>query len=275
MPRTYVTSNNGVDFATATDYPTGAQLTGGTGSDLLQGHVLGDTLDGGDAADILIGNGGDDRLVGGAGADLLFGGAGNDLLVVDTGDTTINGGADADTAVFAAGTDAADVIAMAAAFSGVEVIRIGEPGDPATFVVLEGMSIQAAINAAAAGDTIVVGAGTFAGNLTVGKSLTILGANEGIAGDGTRDAESAIIGVIDVQAGNVVIDGVAVLQGGTLLGQNAGIYVRPGGSGLTVENTLFERSGSPDGFRGILTETGAVTDVTITGNAFSGWATGV
>lgn len=275
VPRTYVTSNNGVDFATATDYATGAQLTGGTGSDLLQGHVLGDTLDGGDAADILIGNGGDDRLVGGAGADLLFGGAGNDLLIVDTGDTTINGGADADTAVFAAGTDAADVIAMAAAFSGVEVIRIGEPGDPATFVVLEGMSIQAAINAAAAGDTIVVGAGTFAGNLTVGKSLTILGANEGIAGDGTRDAESAIIGVIDVQAGNVVIDGVAVLQGGTLLGQNAGIYVRPGGSGLTVENTLFERSGSPDGFRGILTETGAVTDVTITGNAFSGWATGV
>jgi parallel beta-helix repeat protein len=251
--------------------------TGNTATDVMTilGGAGADSLGGTDGADVILGNAGNDTITGGAGADLLFGGAGNDLLIVDTDDTTINGGADADTAVFAAGTDAADVIAMAAAFSGVEVIRIGEPGDPATFVVLDGMSIQAAIDAAAAGDTIVVGAGTFAGNLTVDKSLTILGANEGIAGDGMRGTESAITGVIDVQAGNVVIDGVAVLEGGTVLGQTAGIYVRPGGSGLTVENTVFDRSGSPDGFRGILTETGAVTDVTITDNAFSGWATGV
>lgn len=273
-------TNVGTDFnlqnlTGAVSFDAGGSGNAATDAMTILGGAGADSLGGTDGADGIVGNAGNDTITGGDGADALFGGAGNDLLIVDTDDTVINGGADTDTAVFAPGTVAADVIAMAAAFAGVEVIRIGEPGDPATFVVLDGMSIQAAINAAEAGDTIVVGPGTFAGNLTVGKSLTILGANEGIAGDGTRGAESAITGVIDVQAGNVVIDGVAVLQGGTVLGQNAGIYVRPGGSGLTVENTLFERSGSPDGFRGILTETGAVTDVTIADNAFSGWATGV
>ncbi|MBL4919354.1 NosD domain-containing protein [Szabonella alba] len=255
--RVTIATNNGVEFDTATSDTTGAALTGGDGTDVLIGHVLGDTLDGG------------------AGADALYGGAGDDLLLVDTDDVVIDGGDGVDMAVFAAGTDVEAVLAMEAGFTDVEAIRIGEAGS-ATFVVFEGMSIQAAIDAAMDGDTIVLGAGAFAENLTVNKQLTIIGANEGLAGDAMgRGAESAITGVIDVQAAGVVLDGLQVLQGGAILGQNAGVYVRGTASDLSVTNTVFEREGGFGTFRGVLTETGSVTGLSITASAFTGWATGL
>jgi nitrous oxidase accessory protein NosD len=43
-----------------------------------------------------------------------------------------------------------------------------------TFFVMEGQSIQAAIQAASPGDLIFVGPGTFDGSLVIDKSLTLL-----------------------------------------------------------------------------------------------------
>ena len=53
-------------------------------------------------------------------------------------------------------------------------------------------TIQAAINAASAGDTIEVAAGTYNETLTVDKSLNFVGANAGIDGTGARGAETVL-----------------------------------------------------------------------------------
>ena len=82
---------------------------------------------------------------------------------------------------------------------------IGQAGTFAT--------IQAAVAAAANGDTIVVDAGIYAENLTIDKAVTILGANAGIAGTATRGAETIIQGTTTVSAlGPVTIDGIEVLN---------------------------------------------------------------
>jgi pectin methylesterase-like acyl-CoA thioesterase len=61
---------------------------------------------------------------------------------------------------------------------------VGPSGDFST--------IQAAINAAGAGDTISIAAGTYNESLTINKALTIQGANAGIAGTGSRGPETVL-----------------------------------------------------------------------------------
>ena len=57
-----------------------ADISGGSGDDLLKGGAGNDSLSGDDGNDRLIGGAGNDTLVGGAGADVLEGGAGKDLI---------------------------------------------------------------------------------------------------------------------------------------------------------------------------------------------------
>jgi len=57
---------------------------------------------------------------------------------------------------------------------GIEVIEVTNKGS-STFIVISGMSIQAAIDATSDGDTIEVRSGTYAENIDIDKALTIVG----------------------------------------------------------------------------------------------------
>ncbi len=156
-----------------------------------------------------------------------------------------------------------------------------EASDPADYIVdadgvfhvFDGMYLQAAINAASAGATIMVAGGALGdtGVVTVDKQLTILGANEGLAGDDSGRGTESVLGsgtTMNITAEGVVIDGMKFLGGGTVLGSSAGIYV--GANGVTIRNTVLEGNGSA--YTGITTPYGGnVTGLSITGNLFTGW----
>ncbi|MES2942672.1 MAG: DUF4347 domain-containing protein [Pseudomonadota bacterium] len=95
----YLHAQSGVNASLAL---TGAQTTGGSGSDTLanfenlSGSRYGDTLRGNSAANLLDGLDGDDRLIAGAGADTLLGGVGQDTLTGGSGRDVLSGGADSD-----------------------------------------------------------------------------------------------------------------------------------------------------------------------------------
>jgi Ca2+-binding RTX toxin-like protein len=133
---------------------------------------------------------------GSEGHDLLIGGSGNDYLSGLGGGDTINGGAGTDTAAYSVSLTAANITAVVDADpntagnqAGWQVSAGAEGTDLLTGVerVADGAghhfllvgnggyaTIQAAVNAAVAGDTILVGPGTFAG-ASIGKELTIVG----------------------------------------------------------------------------------------------------
>jgi len=124
----------------------------------------------------------------------------------------------------------------------------------ATLVVGPGetyTTIQAAINAASAGDTIQVLAGTYTGGVNVSKTLTIVGPNAGISGDGSRVAEAVVEGSILVNANGVTISGLSI--DGTNVDQGPALSMR----GILVGNTRSQ------------------SDVTITDNVISNWVTGI
>jgi hypothetical protein len=100
-------------------------------------------------------------------------------------------------------------------------------------------TVQGGVNAVQAGGTVHVAAGTYTESVAANKSVVLDGANMGVAGCGTRGAESVINGgggiAVDVQSDGVTVDGFA-LQGATglrdighqsLIAQNNAISTAP------------------------------------------------
>ncbi|MEM9170349.1 MAG: right-handed parallel beta-helix repeat-containing protein, partial [Pseudomonadota bacterium] len=253
-------------------------LTGTDGRDEIEGTDFADTLNGGEGGDELDGGDGDDVLDGGAGSDSITGGAGTDVAIIadnegapfvdtdfDFSGLTVAGGSVSGTLTGPDGDKTLD---------GVEVIRVSNTGS-STFVVLDGMSIQDAVNSASAGDTIQIEAGTFTESVTVDKALNFVGAGADqtiidpasgsgfdLVGDLGTDATVSIdgIGFTDGVAG-VDFDDNAIL--GTLTITNSDFTantfngVRIGGNSnpvdldnVVITDTTFTGNGQPQSSSG-------------------------
>ena len=152
---------------------------------------------GNDLGDTIVGNGGNNTLTGGTGNDTLTGGGGNDTII---------GGGGTDKAVYTSTLTASDVhydsvyntwTVTAATqgtdtLSGIEKVTDGTH----TFLLVDPAgsytTIQAAINAAGAGDTVLVGAGDYTENVALKSGVNVEGASEaGVVIHGTMTTPGA------------------------------------------------------------------------------------
>ncbi len=175
--------------ATNNTAPETLTVLGGTGADNLVGTAGSDRLVANDLGSPNVGN---DTLSGLGGNDQLEGNTGNDTLSGGTGNDTLLGGAGNDTALYAQAIDASMLSASGGSWTvttggaeGTDTLTNVEivDGSEAHKILLVGSggfsTIQAAVNAAAEGDTILVAAGTYAENVVVDRGVTIIGAGDG------------------------------------------------------------------------------------------------
>jgi hypothetical protein len=116
---------------------------------------------------------------------------------------------------------------------------------PATDIGYDAFAtIQDALNAVATGGTVHVAAGTYAEHVLVNKTVTLLGAENGVHAPTRSGAESVVDGggytPFYVTASDVTIDGFTV-QGATNGNQfGYGILLAPGTSGAHVVNDIIQ-----------------------------------
>ncbi|MCU1376745.1 MAG: hypothetical protein JWO68_4031, partial [Actinomycetia bacterium] len=277
-------------------------LVGTSGEDVLIGHAL-DSHVGGDS-NSLTGLGGNDRLIGanGAGFDTAtYAGTltAADISVVATDTNAFVGGVQAGWSVNAGaeGTDTLSEVERVVDGSGHRFLLVGNGGFA---------TIQAAVNMAQDGDTILVAAGTYAENVTINSidGLTIKGVGGTVEVDGQFSVTGTLDGGLKLEditidaaghqyglfvsasstgaAGSISLDGVTI-ENAT---QNGLAYIRTGNGSTPTQadtigavtivdshfndNGIGATGGSGDillyGFNGDLT----LTDVTISGKDTAG-----
>jgi Ca2+-binding RTX toxin-like protein len=198
-----------------------------TGSTAINGTGNGD-------ANVITGNSGNNVLTGGGGNDTLVGNAGTDTAsytgtltaanitaVVDGEPTTA--GNQAGWQVVASGGQGTDLL------TGIEKITDGT-GHNFLLVGNGGYAtIQEAVDAAASGDTIIVGAGTFAG-ANIGKELTLIGQGVGqtiittpMTGSPPSSVGFQLVGDIDATAGDLAAT--VTIKGFGFVGNTVGVRV--------------------------------------------------
>ncbi len=97
--------------------------------------------------------------------------------------------------------------------------------------------LQAAIDSAQAGDTLILASGTYTGSIKIHRSLTLLG-NESSVIDG-QDSSHAIV----VSAPDVTIKGLSIQHSGVnLVNEDSGIFVTKEGDRVRIESNRLEHN---------------------------------
>lgn len=142
-------------------------------------------------------------------------------------------------------------------------------------------TIQQAVTAAVAGDTIIVAAGTYTEDVIVDTSVILQGANAGIAAGvdpGVRGLESELTGGFSLFANDVVIDGFKIVDGAgpAGIGSKSAVFMTAGTTGHTIENNILQGPGTGVESRGVLsTFNGNNDNITIQNNEIYNWAAGI
>jgi parallel beta-helix repeat protein len=131
-----------------------------------------------------------------------------------------------------------------------------------------GPSIQAAINAAGAGDTIYVCPGSYPENVSIDKDITLLGPQFRVPATATNRTAASAEATIAPASGNGITYGGAgtsgTVSGFTITGSGTGIFAINGGSGYAWTNNVITASTAGMNMR--------ADDTKITGNRISGAA---
>jgi hypothetical protein len=255
---------------------TGVHFYGSSGDNDMTGNDTWLPSFSDDFNDILEGRGGNDTLHGLGGNDTAFYAgtitAANVSAVADIDPNTAGNqpGWQVDGTASNEGTDTLDDIEIITSASSHKILLVGNGGFG---------TIQAAIDAAAADDTILVAAGTYNENLEVTKSLTILGANRGVSGSETRGDETVLTGGFHITADNVTIDGFEIQDGRVDYGnQRTGVFLEGPRHDITITNSVIHETTThgEDFQHGIVTHYAQDTyDLHITNNVFEGWNEGM
>jgi len=108
------------------------------------------------------------------------------------------------------------------------------------------LTLQAAINQAVANDTINVAAGTYsvAGLVTVNKTLTLRGAQNGVDARTRAGSESILSNTqgMSVSASNVVIDGFTIQDSSNAAFTGMGVWLNPGIDGTQFVNNIVQNN---------------------------------
>jgi nitrous oxidase accessory protein len=107
-------------------------------------------------------------------------------------------------------------------------------------------TLQAAIDTAQAGDTLLLASGTYSGSVDIYKSLTLTGTasnNSNIKNGGTIIDGEGTSHVINISAPDVTIKGLSILNSGDVLeDENSGIFITDKGDRTHIEASFFEHN---------------------------------
>jgi Ca2+-binding RTX toxin-like protein len=172
--------------------------TGGEGDDQLTGNA-GDN--------VLVGNGGEDTFVGNGGSDTIEGGAGLDTVeygALSAADFELT--AEGWSVEHGTGTDTLEGVEVVEASSG-KFLLVGNGGYA---------TIQEAIDAAVTGDTIMIAAGTYTGDLTItDKAIALVGVGA-VTIEGQISVSDDMVGDETLSLTNLSIDATGKQYGVTV-----------------------------------------------------------